>query len=134
MGVGLTSEEVDIRAMLEQGVPLQELHALVPRGRNEQWMVASAPIQLHERIRWSVVREGDYVFVPIIPYRTHSDANKAIQFAISMGLRAGLDAQLAPNHDLKRLYMVTGKVTEDLAETEGIQAFRFYLGFAIQTH
>jgi hypothetical protein len=134
MGVGITEEEVDVARLLREGQTAGALHVVLPRGRDERWLVAHSPIQLHERIRWGQVRDGDFVFVPIVPYRTHQDANKAIKFALTIGLRAGLDVNLLPGRDIRRIYMVTGTVTEDLAETEGIQAFRFYLGFAIQTH
>jgi hypothetical protein len=134
MSVCLSEKEVNIQDLLGEGQSLGTLHILVPRARNEQWLVAHAPIQLHAHVEWGLVRDGDYVYIPIIPYRTHTDPHKAIKFALTMGLRAGLDTHMLPNRDIKRLYLVTGTEIEDLAKTEGIEAFRFYLGFAVQTH
>jgi hypothetical protein len=132
MGIGLIEREVKVADQLAAGLTLSTLHDTFPRGQNEYWLVAHAPISLGERIQWGPVRDGEYVHIPLIPYRTHTDANKAIKYAITLGLRAGLDINVIPGRDIKQLCLVTGTVAEDLRESEGIEAIRFYLGLAIQ--
>jgi hypothetical protein len=132
VGVELTEVEVDVADLYARGHTAANLHVLIPRDPREYWMVAHAPIDIHQSVAWGPVRDGEYVYIPVIPYRTHHDANKAIKYAITLGYRAGLDTQKFNNRDIKRLYLVTGTITEDLAESEGILAFRFYLGFAVQ--
>jgi hypothetical protein len=134
MAIVLTDDAVDIADLIARGLTLSTLHVLIPRGKNEQWLVAHAPLDLGARVQWGPVRDGDYVYIPIIPYRTHPDANKAIKYAITLGLRAGLDSQPVPGRDLRRLHLVTGTITEDLSDSGEGLSFRFYLGVAIQIH
>jgi hypothetical protein len=134
MPVSLQVEQVDIAQLVAGGQDERNMHVLVSRPRQSRWLVALEPLDLHRRVAWGPVNDGDFVLVPLIPYVTHADAHKAILFAITLGLRAGIDATVPSYRDLERLYMVTGTVTEDLSAAGVEPTFRFHLGFAIQLH
>jgi hypothetical protein len=134
MAVELVQGVVDVPALLQAGCTMANLHAVFPRGGNELWMVAHGPLDLNSRVQWGHVRDGEYVYVPVIPYRTAQDASTALKYAITLGLRAGLDANVLPGRDIKKLYLATGSAIEDLSGAGAPDQFRFYLGFAVQIH
>jgi hypothetical protein len=132
MGIVLTTSEVDLAELEAAGLAPADWHAILPRRRQEHWLVAHGPITLETRVPWGPVRDGDYIYVPLVPYRTHADLTPAIQYALTLGLRAGLDVQLLPGRDLKRIHLVTPQRVTDLGPSEGIAAVRFVLGLAVQ--
>lgn len=104
---------------------------VINRKRDEEWHVAGSPIELDKPISWLHVKDGQGVYIPMVPYRLPHDANLALTDMVSRAMRAGYDInqKQAP----KRLHIVTATLTEDLTE-EGFEGFmRFHLGIAVQT-
>jgi hypothetical protein len=128
VGITYTEQEIDVAAQLASGIDPRQLHGLIPRGRNALWRVAHSPLLIASRVEGAPVRDGEYVYIPVIGYDTHCDAHIAIKFALTLGLRAGLDTQTPGGRDIARLHLVTGKVTEAVGDS----GLRFHLGVAIQ--
>lgn len=107
------------------GNPL--IQAVLRRQKNDVWRVRTEPFRDGEPdgpLAWSLVRDGDLVRIPLLPYRTAQSPAHV--------LLGGMDTvqrylEFVPN--ARRTHIVVGAPIE---EVDG--HFRFWIGFAAQTH
>lgn len=81
---------------------------------------------------WTVAKEGQYVRVPVMAYKTVSrSAAHIFATGLTVGLAAFMSLQAHTNERPVRIYLVLGNICSDLHPQE--DAFRCYVGIAIQT-
>lgn len=104
------------------GNPL--IQTILKREDNDIWRVRTEPLRQQDDgpLAWTLVRDGDLVRIPLLPYRSKQDPVST--------LLAGMDiiqcyTEAVPN--AKRAHIVLGDPIEDV---DG--EFRFWLGFAAQ--
>lgn len=105
------------------GNPL--IQQAIRRDEQSVWRVRIEPFRSEAPdgpLAWSIVRAGDLVRIPMLPYRTHKDPAKAMLGGIYI-VQNYLEA--VPN--CKRTHIVIG---DPLQEVDG--NFRFWIGFAAQ--
>jgi hypothetical protein len=104
--------------------------AVLRRGDKDIWRARIEPVSFDDvpakEPRWSLVRQGELVRIPLIPYRTASQTcEEVLVMAIDTALRCAYDH---PN--ASRVHMVMGRPVENLLPE--VDAFRFWFGFAVR--
>lgn len=124
-----TCEFLDIAPYLERGACPEKCMA---RSGNEIWQVRKEPInfaqeeQVADPLHWALVRSGELVRIPLIPYRSNSlEPHELMMAVIDIAQRSVLDYQQAI-----RIHWVVGRPVEDLRPEA--EAFRIWLGLAMQ--
>jgi hypothetical protein len=126
--VQYTAEIIDVTNFLAaKEEPQRGLH----RTKNGVWLVRQTPYDFvhpnngpHD---WTVVRKGEVVRIPLLPYRTTLDTAELIGGAFDLGQR------YARQHpEAKRAHLIIGRPVENLQPTH--EAIRYWLGYAAQIH
>jgi hypothetical protein len=102
---------------------------IISRGKEEEWQVAMSPIVPDRAVEWSLVRDGDAVYVPLVPYRLATDPETSFAFLLELGVMAGLQVNMTRG-PIRRVHMIRGRPVEDLRPE--MEAFRFWVGLAIR--
>ena len=76
-------------------------------------------------LAWSLIRDGALIRIPLIPYRASKNPAETMLGAMAVIQRY---VEAVPN--AVRTHIILGTPIEDLSESEGVEAFRFWLGFA----
>lgn len=103
------------------GNPL--IQTAIPRGTNEIWRARMEPCRFTEPdgpLAWSLVRDGDLVRIPLLPYRT---SQKPVE--TMLGAMDAIQRYLEAVPNAIRTHIILG---DPIQEIEG--EFRFWLGFA----
>lgn len=126
-----TCEFLDIANYLARGVNPEKC---LRRSGNDIWYVRKEPIDFsrtehaQDPMHWALVRSGDMVRVPLIPYRSSSlEPHELMMAVIDIAQRSVID-----HHAATRIHWVVGRPVEDLRPEA--EAFRIWLGLAMQTH
>jgi len=77
---------------------------VIQRSAGEVWLVSHQPILMDRPIQWSHHKKHDHVYIPLVPYLTHSDPELAMAFMLQLGCRVSFDV----GKPIKRLHIVTG--------------------------
>lgn len=107
----------------EKGNPL--IQQVIRREGNAIWKARAEPLQFTEEdgpLAWTLVRDGELVRVPLLPYRTSQDPVEAMLGAMDVIQRY---VEAIPN--ARRTHIILGTPIE---EVDG--QFRFWVGFAAQ--
>jgi len=116
----LEADELPVDA---QGNP--QIQQVIRREGSEIWKARAEPLKFTEDdgpLAWTLVREGELVRVPLLPYRTSSDPVEAMLGAMDVIQRY---VEAVPN--ARRTHIILGRPIEDV---DG--EFRFWVGFAAQ--
>ncbi len=103
------------------GNPL--IQKVIPRGTDEVWKSRMEPHQFTTKdgpLAWSLIRDGQLVRIPLLPYRTSQKPVEAMLGAMDV-IQRYLEA--VPN--AIRTHIIIG---DPIQEVDG--EFRFWLGFA----
>ena len=127
-----TCEFLDITPYLEQGANPEKC---LRRTGHDVWQVRKEPVQFdqdertNEHLNWALQRSGDLVRIPLIPYRSNSmQPHELIMGMIDMATRCVID-----HHKAIRVHWIVGNPVEDL-RSESVEAFRVWVGLAMQMH
>jgi hypothetical protein len=117
-------------ADLEQYARLgQDPVGIEPRGREEEWLVARSPAIPERPVEWALVRDGDAVYVPLIPYLAGTDPESVFSAMLGRGVLMGIELN-AMRGQILRVLLIRGRPVEDLRPTQ--ESFRFWMGMAIR--
>ena len=127
MPVKHTAEIIDVTEFVEnEMLPLRT----IPFPKDTAWKVRSEPINFETEhaddgpLAWSLVRTGDLIRIPLIPYRVPRDPPYTVLAAMDIMQRLSLGA---PN--ALRTHIIVGSPLQDLSE-EGVDMLRLWIGFA----
>ena len=106
---------------------------VIQRGTDAQWFVCNAPIdqaapKFHAST-WILVRAGQLVRVPLVPYVCQADAPTSMAAAVERGIGIG---QLIAQENPLRVHMIMGRPVEHVGESAENMQYRFWLGFAVR--
>lgn len=87
------------------------------------------PITPEKPMEWSLVRDGEALYVPLVPYRVVTAPEGAFAFLLEMGVQAGIQVNMTRG-PIRRIHVIMGKPVEDLRPE--MDAFRFWLGLAVR--
>ena len=125
-GIEFTHQWADIEAYAREG---RDPVGIISRGKEEEWQVATSPITFAAPTDWGLVRDGDAVYVPLVPYQVSTMPEGSFAFLMSMGILGGIRVNMTRG-PIRRVHVIYGKPVEDLRpETE---AFRFWVGLAVR--
>jgi hypothetical protein len=125
-GIEFTNQWADLAECARLG---RDPVGIIPRGKEEEWQVATSPIEPGRPMRWAPVRDGDAVYVPLVPYLVSTDPAKAFAFLMATGALAGIQVNMTRG-PIRRIHMIRGEPAEDLRPEQ--DAFRFWAGLAIR--
>ena len=124
--IEVTNQWADLERYARTG---QKPVGIIPRGSNEEWQVAISPIEPGRPLEWSLAKDGDAVYVPLVPYLISTSPAEAFAFLLESGVLAGIQVSTARG-PIRRIHLIRGSPVEDLRpETD---AFRFLMGLAIR--
>jgi hypothetical protein len=121
-----TAEIRDITVALGNG--LNPVMAL-PLKNGEVWRARAEPVvsnQPDSPLAWTLVRDGDILRIPMIPYRVARDPAYML-----LGMLDVMQRMVQSQPSCCRTHIIVGTPVQDL-ETEGEDLFRVWLGFAVQ--
>lgn len=129
-----TAEFLDLLPFISAGqVPIDPVSGLplvqvtIPLQQREVWRARILPIDASkpdEEANWSIVREGQLVRVPLLPYRLSMNPPETMMAVMDIAQRYALTW---PN--VIRTHLVIGQQIQDLTP-ENIENFRIWIGFA----
>lgn len=95
------------------------------RKPNDIWRVRCTPLapDQNEATDWTLVRDGDLVRVPLVPYLCDADVSVCMAAVLERGIMLGALRQLS----FDEMYVVMGKTIESIDDH-----YRFWLGVAIK--
>jgi hypothetical protein len=125
-GIEVTHQWADLEEYVRQG---QKPVGIIVRGKEEEWQVAMSPVTVDQRVEWSLVRDGDAVYVPLVPYRVATDPERSFAFLLEVGILAGLQVNTLRG-PIRKIHLIRGQPVEDLRPAT--DAFRFWAGVAIR--
>jgi hypothetical protein len=125
-GIELTHQWADLDAYARDG---REPVGIISRGAQEEWLVAKSPIEFDRPMEWLLVKDGDGVYVPLVPYRVTLEPEGAFAFLLATGIQAGLQVNMIRG-PVRRIHVIRGRPVEDLRPE--VEAFRFWVGVAIR--
>jgi hypothetical protein len=125
-GIEITHQWADLEEYVRHG---HEPVGIISRGKEEEWQVATNPIVPDRPMEWSLVRDGDAVYVPLVPYRVATDPERSFAFLMEIGVLAGIQVNLTRG-PIRRIHLIRGQPVEDLRPE--VDAFRFWVGLAIR--
>lgn len=104
------------------GNPL--IQTVLRRQGSDIWRVRAEPLHPNGDgpLAWTLVRDGELVRIPLLPYRSKQDPVHAILGSMDVIQQY---AELTPN--AKRSHIVLGNPIEEVGDE-----FRFWLGYAVQ--
>jgi hypothetical protein len=106
---------------------------VLKRGADDVWNVCKVPVEAGtsqiDATAWALVRDGELVRIPLVPYVVEADAAYTVAAAVERGLYIG---QLVKTTQPPiRVHIIIGRPVEHLDDDD--YQYRFWLGFAIQT-
>lgn len=107
----------------------QQPVGIISRGKDEEWQIATSPIEAGKPMEWGLAKDGDAVYVPLVPYRVSTEPEEAFAFLLETGVLAGIQANMTRG-PIKQILLIRGKPVEDLRPEA--DAFRFWAGLAIR--
>lgn len=125
-GIEFTSRWANLEAYARQGM---DPVAVEPRGRDEEWLIATSPVTPEDPVRWALVRDGDALHIPLVPYRVSTDPGEAFRALMGRGILAGVQIN-ATRGPVRKILMVRGRPVEDLRPEQDL--FRFWVGLAVR--
>jgi hypothetical protein len=125
-GIEITHQWIDLEEYARLG---QEPACIISRGREEEWQVAKNPIVPDRLMEWGLVKDGDAVYVPLVPYRLTMDPEGSFAFLMEIGVLAGIQVSMTRG-PVRRIHLIRGRPVEDLRPEA--DAFRFWVGMAIR--
>jgi hypothetical protein len=87
------------------------------------------PIEPDRPMEWGLVKDGDAVYVPLVPYRVSPSPTEAFAFLLERGLLAGIQVNMMRG-PIRRIHVIRGQPVEDL--NPEVDAFRFWVGIAVR--
>ena len=127
-GIEFTYAWANLEKYAQQG---RDPVGIIPRGAQEEWQVAMSPIEFGKTTEWAWVRDGDAVYVPLVPYLVATGPAEAFAFLLATGVLGGIQVNMTRGQ-VRRIHLIRGRPVEDLRpQTE---AFRFWAGLAIRIH
>jgi len=120
-----TAEVLDISGFVEAELKPERT---LPRNGDEIWRSRVEPLDFLKPdgpLAWSLIRSGDLVRIPLIPYRVEGK-DPAMAMLVAMDVMQRY-VEAVPN--AIRTHIIVGSPVEDLPDDE---AFRFWVGFAAQ--
>lgn len=125
-GIQFTNQWADLEEYVRAG---RDPVGIITRGREEEWQVAMSPIEPSRPMEWALVKDGDAVYVPLVPYRVSLVPEEAFAFLLETGVLAGIQVNMTRG-PIRRIHVIRGRPAEDLRpETD---AFRFWVGLAVR--
>ena len=109
---------------------LPMIQVALPLNRGEVWHARILPVIANkpdEAIAWSLVREGQLVRIPLLPYRVNCDLAE-----LTLGIIDVTQCLVEAWPYARRTHIVVGKQIQDL-RPEGFDNFRVWIGFAART-
>jgi hypothetical protein len=106
---------------------LPQIQKVLPRQGREVWRARILPVDVTKpdnEVNWSIVREGQLVRVPLLPYRISRNPAEAFLAAADIVQRC---VEAWPN--TIHTHIIMGQQVQDLAP-EGIDSLRVWIGFA----
>jgi len=124
-----TAEIIDISGFLADQLKPERPLILKPRAI---WRTRAEPLDFKQKdgpLAWSLVRSGDLVRIPLIPYRvTGKDPVQTLLVAMDVMQRY---IEAVPN--AIRTHIILGSPIEEISDEQG-EALRFWVGFSAQLH
>lgn len=131
-----TAEIFDMRDFLAaESIPVDpttgrpQIQHVLPKQAKTIWRVRTEPVVLSKPDNpkhWTLVRMGDLVRIPLIPYRTSRDSSRAMLAGMDIIQRC-----VEANPNAIRTHIIVGDPIQDL-EDEGEDFLRIWIGFAAQ--
>jgi hypothetical protein len=125
-GIEVTNQWANLEQYAQAG---QNPVGIISRGREEEWQVAMSPIEAGKPMEWGLAKDGDAVYVPLVPYRVSTEPEEAFAFLLETGVLAGIQVNMTRG-PIKRIHLIRGCPVEDLRPEA--DAFRFWAGLAIR--
>lgn len=125
-GIQFTSRWADLEEYARLGT---DPVAIEPRGREEEWLIATSPVTPEEPTRWSLARDGDALYVPLVPYLVGTAPEPSFTALMGRGILAGVQIN-ATRGPVREIRMIHGRPVEDLRPDRDL--FRFWVGLAIR--
>jgi hypothetical protein len=125
-GIEITHQWADLAEYARLG---RDPVGIFTRGAQEEWQVAMNPIVPDRPMEWSLAKDGDAVYVPLVPYRVTMDPEGSFAFLLATGVLAGIQVNMTRG-PIKKIHVIRGKPVEDLRPE--VDAFRFWVGLAIR--
>jgi hypothetical protein len=91
-GIEFKTRWADLDAYVRQGM---DPVAIEPRGRDEEWLIAISPVTVEDPVRWALVRDGDALHIPLVPYQVSPEPEKAFRELMGRGMLARLNRDVA---------------------------------------
>lgn len=127
----VTGEFLDIAPFLERGANPEKC---LRRSGHDVWQVRKEPVRFEQgerenaHLNWALVRRGDLVRIPLIPYRSTSlEAHEII-----MGMVHAATVMVIDYPKAIRVHWIIGRPVEDIRPEA--DAFRCWAGLAMQIH
>lgn len=120
----VTHMRVDISGCLAKN---QRPAAVVERQGREMWLVADAPVQMDQPIIWANTRQGESVYIPMVPYLTHSEPDLSLAFMLQLGIKIGAEL----GRPVKHLHIATGHPVKETFDAAGGSGLRYFVGFGV---
>lgn len=102
---------------------------VLKRAKDTVWHVCSTPVALNtskfDVATWTLVRAGELVRIPLVPYTCEADAATCVAAAVERGVYIGQLIHTTPPP--LRVHIIIGMPVETLDD----DSFRFWIGFAI---
>jgi hypothetical protein len=125
-GVEVTNQWADLEMYAQQG---RDPVGIISRGAQEEWQIAKGPIKFDRPMEWWSVRDGDAVYVPLVPYLVSTVPEEAFAYLLEIGVMAGIQVNMTRG-PIRRIHLIRGKPAEDLRPETN--AFRCWVGLAIR--
>jgi hypothetical protein len=125
-GIEFKTRWANLDAYVRQGM---DPVAIEPRGRDEEWLIAISPVTVEDPVRWALVRDGDALYIPLVPYQVSPEPEKAFRELMGRGMLAGMQVNMTRG-PIRAVLMVPGYPVEDLRPEHDL--FRFWVGMAVR--
>ena len=125
-GIEITHQWADLEKYALEG---RNPVGIFSRGKEEEWQVATSPVEPDKQTEWSLAKDGDAVYVPLVPYLVPTEPDQSFAFLLERGILAGLQVNMMRG-PIRRIYVIRGTPAEDLRPE--MDAFRFWVGMAIR--
>jgi hypothetical protein len=125
-GIEITHQWADLEKYARDG---RNPVGIFSRGKEEEWQVATSPIDPGQPTEWSLAKDGDAVYVPLVPYLAPTVPDQSFAFLMERGILAGLQVNMTRG-PIRRIHVIRGVPAEDLRPE--MDAFRFWVGMAIR--
>ena len=109
---------------------LPMIQLTLPLNHGEEWHARILPMlttTTDDQRAWSFVREGQFVRVPLMPYRLPHDLTGAI-----VGIMEVTQCLVEAWPNAIRTHLVVGTPLQELS-AEGVENYRIWIGFAART-